>query len=82
MCHDCFFYKVLNFLYGRAAAHFLTGNPNTIRNPLDLQRGHTNLLIHNIIGFGNSHHDFIDQELLFRTISLNNLHKVSSSCFL
>ena len=82
MCHNCFFHKILNFLYGRAAAHFLTGNPNAVRNPLDLQRGHANFLIHNVIGFGNSHYYFIDEKLLFRTISLNNLHKVSSSCFL
>ena len=74
--HDGLFHQILNFLYGRAAAHFLAGNLDALGNSLDLQRGHTYLLVHRIIGLGHGHDDLINVENDFRTVTFNNLHRL------
>ena len=76
MGHDGLFHQILNFLYGRAAAHFLAGNLDALGNSLDLQRGHTYLLVHRIIGLGHGHDDLINVENDFRTVTFNNLHRL------
>ena len=74
--HDGLFHQILNFLYGRAAAHFLAGDLDALGNSLDLQRGHTYLLVHRIIGLGHGHDDLINVENDFRTVTFNNLHRL------
>ena len=71
--HDGLFHQILNFLYGRAAAHFLAGDLDALGNSLDLQRGHTYLLVHRIIGLGHGHDDLINVENDFRTVTFSSL---------
>ena len=74
--HDGLFHQILNFLHGRAAAHFLAGDLDALGNSLDLQRGHTYLLVHRIIGLGHGHDDLINVKNDFRTVTFNNLHRL------
>ncbi len=78
MGHDGLFHQVLDLLHGGAAAHFLTGDLDGLGNAGDLQGGHPDLLLHRPIGLRHRHDNFINIKNLFGSVTLDDLHIVSS----